>query len=426
MHRARQGGDRPAYRGARGPRGAGAGGGRPPSGEHDRGRGVSKQHLEEPMNRGYPLTLGAIIRRALQQYPDNVALIHEGRRITYRQFSARINQAANALASLGARAGDRIAILTYNCPEFLEVEFAALLGGMSRVGLNARLHPKEHAYIVNDCGASLLFVGEEFAEHIAGTRAELCDVRHIVCVGQGAPGMLDYEAVLAGQPKDEIYVPVDPADPAVFLYTSGTTGRPTGAVLSHRNWIACMRNILVELPPIGERDVMLHVAPLTHASGCLAIPHLARGAANLTVKAFDPGALLSTFQRERVTTALLVPTMINLLAAYPEVRQYDLSSLLTVVYAGSPIAAEKLRQAIQIFGDIFVQFYGLSEVPMPISCLRKEEHLVDGSPAQLARLASAGRPAAFVEVKLVDEEGRPAPTGEMGEVCARGDIVMNG
>ncbi|MFC0106285.1 class I adenylate-forming enzyme family protein [Kibdelosporangium aridum] len=357
------------------------------------------------------VTVADLYERAYQQYASRVAVRTDEYELTYAQLGERVHRIIGALRNLGMRPGDRGVLLLDNCPEFFEFEQALFVGGFVRTALSVRLHLKEVVHILNDCTASVVFASPAWAERLTSVRDQLPALRHVIS---------DMEVLRAADPAPR-GTPTA-ADPAAILYTSGTTGLPKGATLSHANWAAMIRGELLELPPVTDRDLVLHVAPLSHLSGYIAPSYFVRGATHRMLSKFDSDETLALIERHRVTILPMVPTMLNLLVLAAEQRQGDYSSLHTIVYAGSPIAPDRLARARDVFGDVFVQFYGLSEVPIPIACLSAKDH----SGAIPARLASAGRVSPFVEVKLVDETGTEVPRGEVGEIVVRGEQTMMG
>jgi acyl-CoA synthetase (AMP-forming)/AMP-acid ligase II len=247
-----------------------------------------------------------------------------------------------------------------------------------------------------------------------------------VVLGEGVGAAIGFEELLArGVPERPERTPA-PEDLCALLYTSGTTGAPKGATLTHANWVAMMRNSMVEMPTLGTADVVLHVAPLSHLSGYFEPTCSARGAAHVVHAEFDPAAVLDTIERERITVIPLVPTMLNLMLPEADAGARDLSSLRAVMYGGSGIAPDRLAWAVRAFGDVFCQFFGLSETPMPLTALSQRDHEFDPDGPVPARLASAGRPNPFVELRLRGDDGEAVATGEVGEVLVRGDNVMIG
>ncbi|QRP43204.1 class I adenylate-forming enzyme family protein [Amycolatopsis sp. FDAARGOS 1241] len=369
------------------------------------------------------VTIAEHYERAYREFGSRIAVRDGDTELTYRELGDRVHRIAGGLTALGVRRGDRGVLLLGNCTEFFEAEHALFSGGFVRTALSVRLHLREVVHILNDCTAAVVFADAAWAERLAGIRGELPALRHVVTVA-GGPGDTTLAELRAHDPAPPARP--DAGDPAAILYTSGTTGLPKGATLSHANWAAMIRNELLELPPGADHDLVLHVAPLSHLSGYVAPSYFVRGATHLTCAKFDAASTLDLIARHRVTILPMVPTMLNLLVLAAEQRPGAYSSLRTVVYAGSPIAPDRLARARAVFGDVFVQFYGLSELPIPIACLSAADHAFDPGAGVPARLASAGRVSPFVQVKLVDDTGEEVGPGEIGEITVRGDQTMMG
>ena len=194
-------------------------------------------------------------------------------------------------------------------------------------------------------------------------------------------GMLRYETLLKGQSPNFVDVDVERDDLAWLFYTSGTTGQPKGAMLTHHVLMMMTMNFFADMTPLGPEDVILHAAPLSHGSGLYGIPNVAKGAANVILKSktFDPKTVFETIQRRKVTNMFMAPAMIKRLVTSPEIDKYDLSSLKCINYGGAPIYVEDLKEAVRKMGQVFVQLFGQAESPMTISYLRKEEHLLGGN-----------------------------------------------
>ena len=372
--------------------------------------------------------IGHLLSRAALRYGDRSAWREGDLTITFREAESRVNRLAHALLELGGQPGDRVAMLLANCYQGLETILAPMKAGMAVVPMNIRLHPEEHEYMVSDSGAFALVYGEEFRDHLSRIRERLTGVKHFVCVGRAPRGDLAYDQLLDGGPETAPDPAIDPDDLAWIFYTSGTTGRPKGAMLTHRNLLTMVEQFLLEINPARPGDVLLHAAPITHGSGISIFHHIARGAASAfpLTRAFDPPKVFEAIERYRATTMFLVPTMINMLLASPDRGKYDLSSLHTIFYGGAPMYVEQLLEAVRTFGPIFVQIFAQGEAPMTCTTLPKEEHLVGDDPVKLARLASAGREVMGVRVCIVDDEDRELPAGQMGEIVVRGDLVMKG
>jgi long-chain acyl-CoA synthetase len=371
-------------------------------------------------------TYADLLTRSLIRHAAAPAVVlDDGATLSHATMHERALTIADAMTGIGLRPGDRVGIWLENSVPYLEVEWAVLLTGLVRVGVNHRLHPAEAAAILRRSGAALLVCSVELAETLEPYRAQLTGLQTVVV--DGAPGgrHVPYrEFCLSGQPNEPGYVPaVD--DTAVLMFSSGTTGEPKGAALSQRAWAATTRNMLIELPPIGPGDVLLQVAPMGHFAGCVAQAYTVRGAAVALRRRFDSTAVLDDVARLRVSAIPLVPTMLQRLTAEAERREVDLSSLRVVPYGGAPITPAWLRRAVSVFGDVLVQMYGLSEVIAPVTALSPTDHRPAGSDDD-KRLGSAGRVTPFTALRIVDEAGRDASPGVPGELLVRGETVMSG
>ncbi len=373
------------------------------------------------------VSVASLFERAYEQFSDRPAIVAVGGPITtYAELGEKVHRLVRGFRSLGLQRGDRVVLLIGNHPWFFEVDQALFVGGFVRTALSIRLHLQEVTHIVNDCRARAVVADDEWAVRLVEAREQIPDVEHIIATTgsvEGAEPLSDVAGAGAATPPTDL--PGAQA-PAALLYTSGTTGAPKGAMLSHANWVGMVRNSMVELPPIHHTDVLLHVAPLSHLSGYVGPTYFARGAAHVPLARFDPREVLDIISAQRISATALVPTMLNLLLLEAEERPSDTSSLQTVLYGASPIAPDRLARAIKVFGEVFIQFYGLSETPMPLTALGKRDHRFDPDGPVPSRLASAGRVNPFVDLRLIDLEGREVPAGEIGEIQVRGDTVMLG
>ena len=372
--------------------------------------------------------VGHLLTRAAWRWPQRPAWLEGDVVVTFSEAEARVNRLAGALLALGARPGDRIGMLIPNCSQGLETILAPMKAGMGVVPMNIRLHPGEHEYMLNDSGARILVYHQDFRTHLAAIRGNLKSVERFIAVGSGEKGDLDFEDIQAGRPATPPEVRIQPDDLAWLFYTSGTTGRPKGAMLTHRNLLAMVQIFLLDLNPARETDVLLHAAAITHGSGISIFHHIARGAASAfpATRSFEPRKIFEAIQRYRVTTMFLAPTMIHMLTTSGAHRDYDLASLHTVFYGGGPMYVEQQQAAVRMFGPIFCQLFGQGEAPMLCTTLPKAEHLAADDPVKQRRLASAGRETTAVRVRVVDDEDRDVPSGAPGEIVVRGDLVMKG
>jgi acyl-CoA synthetase (AMP-forming)/AMP-acid ligase II len=371
-----------------------------------------------------------LIKTAVREYPDNLAFIGHNKRMTFRQINDRANRLANGLIDLGIRKGDRAGILLRNCAQYIETELALSKAGIVRVALNFRLGAQDHEYVLNDSGANVLIFGEDFAADIESIKGRLNRVEKFICVSQKsrqprAADTFDYEAMVAACPADDPQIEIADDDLRALVYTSGTTGNPKGVMISEKAWVAATINILLNYGPITQKDIILNLQQLSHGAGYFVLPFFIKGATNAIVE-FEPSRVFKTIEQLRVTVLKLVPVMLYKLLDAPDRHQYDLSSLNHIIYGGSPISRERLVEALGLFGQKLSQLYGQAEIPMCISTLSREDHRLQGSDEELKRLESAGKPCINVELKVIDENGREAEPGQLGEVIARGGHIMQG
>lgn len=295
--------------------------------------------------------------------------------------------------------------------------------------INFRLHPNEFAFIIDHSEAKVVILSPEFNEAIIGIRKRISSVRHLITLSAAQGEILDYEKFLSVETDQFRDADVQPDDLAWLFYTSGTTGMPKGAMLTHRNLMAMTMNFYADIcPGFGPDDVVLHAAPLSHGSGIYALPNIGKAATNVILgsKSFDPELIFKTIQEYRVTNMFAAPTMIKLMVESPAVDRYDHSSLRALNYGGAPMLVEDLKQVMARLGPCLVQLFGQAESPMTITYLPHRDHLLDGSPDQMKRLSSAGFPRTDVEVKIFDGDDKELSPGETGEIVTRSDLVMKG
>ena len=381
------------------------------------------------------MNVACLLADGIARAGDRLALVQGSRALTYRALGDRVARLAAGLAGLGLRRGDRIVLLMPNRPELVESLWAAFHGGFVAVPVNWHLHPDEVGYIVAHCGAAAVVVSDETA---AATRTLPEGVRVLrVARGNGSgtvpdntgpgntgPGNarldntgLDYEDALAPEPSSAVAVAAE--DPAWLFYTSGTTGRPKGAMLTHRNLTAMTEAYHRDLDPVADDSIYLHAAPLTHGSGLYLLPSTARGATQVIAPgtSFSAGDFVALIEEHQVThAAFLAPTMLR--RVVDEARGRTLPSLRSVVVGGAPLYQEDLRAAVGVLGPIVIQMYGQGEAPMTITVMPASEAL--GHPG------SCGRAFHGIELRIADTGGEPVPDGADGEVLVRGDVVMRG
>jgi acyl-CoA synthetase (AMP-forming)/AMP-acid ligase II len=372
-----------------------------------------------------------LIVRAAREFPDNLALVYKNTRMTFRELNQTSNRLAQGIRALGIRKGDRVGMLLHNHVEFIQLDFALSKVGIVRVPLNIRLAPQDHEYMLTDSGANTLIFDESFTEIVEKLKPGLTKVKHFIRVSEGLsradiPNTVAFEELSNNPSVEEPDLEIGEEDLHTLFYTSGTTGKPKGAMLTQKSWANVAINLALDYGPITRGDVILNTQPLSHGAGFFVLPFFIRGAANVLIPEVKPSIVFETIQQEKVTVLKLVPTVLYLLTEAPEKTQYDLSSLHSIIYGGSPSAAPRLKDAIRFFGKKIVQLYGQAEAPMCISVLSKEDHHIDGPEEDVKRLSSAGKPCLNVDVRVVDDNDRALPAGEVGEVAVRGYHIMKG
>ncbi|NGO80116.1 long-chain fatty acid--CoA ligase [Streptomyces sp. YC504] len=361
--------------------------------------------------------IGSWPARRARKTPGRIAVVHEDRTWTYRELDERVLRLAHALCGLGVRRGDRVAYLGPNHPTVLETLFAAGALGAVFVPLNTRLTAPELAYNLTDAGVTVLVHGPEAAEAVPA--AEAAGVRHrIALAGPDDKGALGYEELLAGAEPAPLDEPVAPDDPCIIMYTSGTSGRPKGAVLSHANLTWNSVNVLVDTD-LAADEVTLVVAPLFHTAGLnmTCLPTLLKGGRVVLLGSFDPGRVLDLIERRRVTYMFGVPTMYDAMAAHPRWTATDLSSLRTLNCGGAPVPARTIATYLDR-GLAFSQGYGMTEASPGVLFLDREQ--------TSAKAGSAGVPHFFTDLRLVRPDGGEAGPEEHGEILVQGPHVMTG
>jgi acyl-CoA synthetase (AMP-forming)/AMP-acid ligase II len=365
-------------------------------------------------------------QRAVQRNRSGVATRFGRRTRTWGELVERIARLAGGLRSLGVEPGDRVAILALNGDRYLEYYGAVPWAGAVAVPLNTRWSPPENVYALNDSGATVLLIDDAFAALAPAILAEARSVRAVIHMGDAvAPaGMMSYEQLIersaemadAGRTREDL---------AGIFYTGGTTGFPKGVMLSHRSlWASAAA--ATSVVPWPADSVALHVAPVFHLAAFGAVMNtLLVGAQHAFLPAFDPGRVLEAIEQYRVTSMVLVPTMLRMLVAHPKLASTDLSSLRYLIYGASPMPEALLRDAMRVLGGCqFVQAYGQTELSPIATILTSEYHTFEGPCA--GRLASAGRAAPCCEVQVVGPAGVELPRGAIGEVRVRGFNTMLG
>ncbi len=349
------------------------------------------------------MNLAHLLLRAARSLPERPALA-KGRTavLTYGELATRVACLSYSLRKR-LQPGDRVALAMKNCPEYYEILFACWHAGLVAVPMNAKLHPREFAYILENSEARLCFTSPELYETVPSP------------IAVPSP---EYERLF----KDGREEPqsVKPDDAAWLFYTSGTTGVPKGAVLTHRNLLFQTQSYLGDIDKLGPQDAIVHAAPLSHGSGLYGLPHFSAGALNVIPESssFEPAELFELIEHWKNVSFFAAPTMVVRLMASPAARAPR--HLKTIVYGGAPMYVADCLRAIDLFGPRLYNLYGQGEAPMTITGLSQLHH------EKKEKLETCGLARTGVEVKVFDAEDRELPTGETGEIVTRSDCVMAG
>ncbi len=368
------------------------------------------------------MNLSALLFDVARRVPRQLAVSDNRQSLSYSELAQRITRLAGGLRAYGLAPGDRVLLALANCSEFFELLFACWTAGLCAVPANARLHPREVEYIAENSGARLLVATPTLAEALAPLEASVASLERVISTRSGA-----YDALLAsGEPLCLEPATSTPTDRAWLFYTSGTTGRPKGAVLTHRNLLFASQCYYADIDLLDERDTHLLAAPVSHGAGLYALPFLLKGAHQIVLPHFDVPAVLDAVQQHRQVSMFAAPTMLTRLVHAPEVSAADLGNLRTICYGGGPMYVADLERALEIFGARLYQLYGQGESPMTITGLSQRLHADSAHPRWRERLASCGYARSGALVRVVDEDDRNVPPGEVGEVITRSACVMDG
>jgi long-chain acyl-CoA synthetase len=367
------------------------------------------------------MNLAAHVTRAANLMPERPA-VALGERIVYdwRAFQRRVAQLAAGLRGLGLIGGDRVALIMKNYPEYPVLIYALWHAGLAPVPVNAKLHPKELAYVLDHSQARLAFVTPDLAESVAAARTDAASAARIIDIATR-----DYAALSA---DTMAMVDVEPDSLAWLFYTSGTTGRPKGAMITQRNLLAMTTSYFIDIDPPVADGAIIHAAPLSHGSGLYMIPQVVQGNCQVIPESgqFEASEIFALLQRWRNVTMFAAPTMINRLARDEAARAANIDHLRVIVWGGAPMYVADLDAAIAAFGYRFAQLYGQGESPMTITGMTRTMVESAHRAGDRDQLASAGVPQTVCQVRVADAQDRELPAGEVGEILVRGDSVMRG
>ena len=357
------------------------------------------------------------LQRSASVGGDRPAILHgAGPVLSYSGFHAAASGIATALRAGGIAPGDRVALFMKNHPMYLPALYGIWIAGAAAVPVNAKLHPREAAFILENSGARLVFVTLDLA-------AALASVTAVETVGVDTP--------LFAEMRGSAPMPVAeraPGDLAWLFYTSGTTGRPKGVMITHGMLQTVSAGYPLDVDPVEATDAALYAAPMSHGAGLYAPIHVRAGARHVcpVTDGFDPAEVLALCRSVGRISMFMAPTMVRRLTDAAKAAGDRAEGLKTIVYGGGPMYVADIIEAVDWFGPKFVQIYGQGECPMAITSLTRAEIADRTTPDWKARLASVGRAQSLVEVRIGDAEGKPRPVGEIGEIMVRGLPVMPG
>ena len=361
--------------------------------------------------------------------PDRVALSDPDGSCTYAELQSRVNRLAHAFTVLEVGKGHNVGVMSVNATAFVELYYAAATVGATFVPLNYRAKTDELIYMINSADVTVVFISERYYPLLQEIRASLPKVEHVYTLDFHAEGVATFQELREQGADEPIVTEIDEDDATFIIYTSGTTALPKGVVLTHKTLSAYVLNTQNPADPAGEQEINLVAVPFSHVAGATQmIGPLFSGRKLVILPQFDPSAWLATVEREHVTHAFIVPTMLKRVMEVDDFDGYDLSSLQLITYGAAPMPFEVVRRAIEAFDCGLMNAYGQTESTSTMTFLGPDDHRMDGSPqeneAKLKRLRSVGRPMPDIEIAILDADGAPLGAGDAGEIAIRGDRVM--
>ncbi len=372
------------------------------------------------------MTLDEIVRRNALRFPDKPALQFGATCRSWKELDARVNRVANALLGTGLKAGDRVALLLPNCPEYLELYFALARSGLIAVPLNYRLTVPELEQVLTHADPALFVAGAEYLQCVQQLMAIFPHLQKSWVVGEsGSQGARRFEDVVSAASATPVQAESSEHDTFAIFYTSGTTGLPKGAMVSHFNLEMNSYNQFVADGSLTA-DINLIATPLYHMGAVfMAVTYMLLGCSQVILGRFEPEAWLNVLDKSRATVSLLIPTMINMVLNARNLDHFELSALRLIFYGGGPMPPAVLERAIKKLKCAFTQGYGLTET-LEATFLVAEDHVLNGTEQQRQRLHSAGREAVGAEVRIVDDKDESVGPGEVGEILVKSRSVISG
>jgi fatty-acyl-CoA synthase len=368
----------------------------------------------------------ALFDTSLRRYADRIAVSVDGTDVTYGELDERANAVAKGLVNRGVEPEDRVGILTSNCLEYVLADLALVKAGAAKVPLNDMLTPDEFEYILDDAGVETVVCGPAFVDTVDDLRSSLDALETVIAIDSDRPLPDGFEPFADLDGFADTPPEVSPAPDAVagHYYTGGTTGKPKGVIHTQEGLAMAMYSHIIEIGISGD-DTMLLMTPLPHSAGAFLWAGLLTGAHAIVHDGFEPTRALENIETHDVTWTFMVPTMIYRLLDHEELQSTETDSLSTLAYGAAPMTPARLREGLDVFGPIFLQFYGQTEVPNVITTLGKAEHRLAIENGDEHRLSSAGQPCLMSDVRIADPEtGDPVEPGNEGEILATAPYAM--
>lgn len=358
------------------------------------------------------------MRNAARYNAAREAVVAGERRLTFAQAWERGVRLATGLLELGLVPQDRVGVLEDNTLESSDFFLGAAIANLVRVPLYPRNAPESHLHMLRHTGCRAVVVSEKYAAEIQALRADLPDLEHVLVRDSG------YEAWLARQSDVDPDPVIDPQDYFIIRHTGGTTGKSKGVAYTHHAWLAAGRDWFYLYPPVEPGDSCLHLAPISHGSGYLFTPIWLGGGRNIMAEKFDPASLLDLMQRERTGYMFMVPTILNAINRIPGIETRKFPHLKCMLVSAAPISDETALKAYEIFGDAMYQGYGQTEV-LPVAMMGPRQWFAKDVPGSQP-LRACGMPLPFAQIEIWDEDNKPVPPGEVGEIVAKAEGQMKG
>jgi long-chain acyl-CoA synthetase len=374
-----------------------------------------------------PMSVGNVLRRSAFNYPEKTALVFQNQRTTYAEMNRRVNSVAHSLLKMGLKKGDRVAGLLHNCPEFFETYFACAKCGGVFVPINNLLKRKELLQIFDYIKPRFLMVDKDLRGGVPQDAPEMQSTEFYITLNDNSAQGTQYDDLVKQGDSTEPNVPIAHDDLINIFLTSGTTGRPKGATRTHGHDMINMMSCAIELG-LTRDDRALLLFPFYHITFTDNLRHILMGNTIVIRRegSFEPTEVLALLAAEEITTCQFVPTTVNAMLQVESLDNFDLSRFRLLIYAASPMPVELLKKAMKKFKCQFFQLYGQTETGPATTALRPDDHILDGSEAQLARLASAGKPLVDYELRIVNHEGQDVPVGDVGEIIVRSEAMTSG